>query len=79
MGSEAKTGSGRLRRNPNKAPGEPGDDPDYVGECVIDREPLRIEAWIIKKEGEETYMSLRFFDASGGLAKAMLVRAKGLD
>lgn len=69
---------GRIKRNPKKAPGEPGEEPDYIGEGVIDNEQMRIEAWIVKQEGQETYMSLRFFDGGNSLYKAMLVRAEGL-
>jgi hypothetical protein len=70
---------GKIKRNPEKLPGEPGKDaPDYIGDGIIDNEPMRIEGWIVKKEGQETYMSLRFFDAQDGLAKAMLVRTEGL-
>jgi hypothetical protein len=67
-----------IRRNPNKIPGEAGEGPDYIGEGTLDNEPMRVEAWLVKKEGQETYMSLRFFDARDGLAKAMFVRSEAM-
>jgi|GEM_PF-5214662 len=79
MQSEETKNIGKLKRNPEKVPGEPGGEPDYIGDGIVDGEPMRIEAWIVKKEGQETYMSLRFFDARNGLAKAMFVQTSGLD
>lgn len=51
--------SGALFRNDRKRPDR--QDPDYQGQCEIDRKKFYISAWITesKKDGSK-FMSLRF-------------------
>lgn len=69
--------TGTLKRNAVKSEGDT-DLPDYVGEALIENERVKVEGWIVRAEGKETFMSLRFFDQLGGLAKAMYVRASAV-